>query len=175
MENHHLSENSTFYQFRLVRKIHYSKVLIYAYLVVLGLPLGVLIKAYSLTGLVVMVGEGVLLLFVHALILLILIKVQLNLKVSHWSFQILLPWVGFLPKQYISLSSFKQIHHHLFWVGLVVMGFFSPWYSFYLISTLGFLHVWILMPRFIIFYLLRSENPDGVVKLNQQDTSYFMQ
>jgi len=68
-----------------------------------------------------------------------------------------------------------SLHLHLLWVTAVICGCFYPWVSIDLIAHLLFIHVWLLLPRFVIMFLLRKHSENGYLKLNEQDTSCYEQ
>ncbi|WP_223069053.1 hypothetical protein [Paenibacillus caui] len=169
------STNATFYQYRLLKKTTFSKLLTQ------GL---VLVPILCLIGLTVFHGPlsivnfllaapiSLWIQFVICRSVLIIVSHSYN---KHWRFSWRLPWVGYMPNQYIWYSIFRKVHLHYTWIGLCIIAVLIPWSPISLIISLLFWHLWLLFPRLFTFAVLLNQRKDGMIKFNEQDVSYYIQ
>lgn len=172
---HRLDKESTIYNFTLIRKIRHHPLVLIGYGIVpipIAIYLAISLSPRSLLGFVI----GVLLLPVLYSVL-----AGLNLRLTgsgqrgNWSFIWRFPWIGLLPDQYFPLRVVTMIHHQLLWIGLAAVCCLYPWLSMENWLPLLALHLWYLLPRYWIFFLLRRAKKPGLLKINSNDTSYYIQ
>lgn len=92
-----------------------------------------------------------------------------------WSYGWRLPWLGLLPAQHVSLRIMTGIHHQLLWIGSAIIVCLFPWIGKDHVLMLLALHIWYLLPRFWIFFVLRRAKKPGLLKIGDGDTSYYIQ
>ncbi|SDE52839.1 hypothetical protein SAMN02799630_05681 [Paenibacillus sp. UNCCL117] len=167
-----LSKNSTIYNYRLLRRIHHKPLHHYAYwlLTVLAWICALLLLDPLPFGLVLF---GIPILHMIFLRLLLQTKEGYTPRSWHWSFR--MPWFGYAPAGYISLSKVGRMHNQLLGVGLLILACLYPWIELYTLLFAAFLHIWLLLPRFTILLLLRKHKATGLLKINERDSSCYAQ
>ncbi|MFE5324497.1 hypothetical protein ACFQ88_38250 [Paenibacillus sp. NPDC056579] len=167
-----LSKESTIYHYKLLQRIHYNSRYFIAYWCLPGiLFLWDLIRLQPLPMLI-----GVLLIPVlHTVLIYLYFTLKEKRPLHQWKFQFTLPWFGYAPTNYIALYRIQGMNIHLLWVTAVICGCFYPWIPLTAILHLMFIHVWIMLPRFIIQFFMRQHQENGYLKLNDQDASCYEQ
>ncbi len=94
---------------------------------------------------------------------------------KRWKMSIHLPWLGFMPDQYISYSVFHKVQLHNLWIGLCIAALFIVWAPPAFTASLIVCHLWVLLPRLYAMLRLRGEDKDGMLKFNPADVSYYAQ
>ncbi|WP_025689393.1 hypothetical protein [Paenibacillus zanthoxyli] len=169
------NKGATFYQYKLLKKISIpvNALRIYAAIPILFILLET-----------VFVSPASLLFFLIAIPVIFWVQYVVSRSVllisgypvaKRWRNSFRLPWLGYMPDQYISCSLFRRVQLHSLWIGLSFTALFvvlSP-YAFTL--SLAFLHLWLLFPRF--YALLRTgwKRQDDMLKFNQVDVSCYSQ
>ncbi|WP_159888061.1 hypothetical protein [Paenibacillus puerhi] len=167
-----LSKNSTIYNYRLLKRIHHKPLMHYAYWLCTVLAwIGALLLIDPLPFGLVLFGVPVF----HAIFLRLLLQIKESYVPRSWRWSLRLPWFGYAPASYISLSKVGRLHSQLFWVGLLVLACLYPWIGDRLLLFSVFLHVWILLPRLLLLFLLRRHRAAGLMKINERDTSCYAQ
>ncbi|OXM82630.1 hypothetical protein [Paenibacillus rigui] len=172
MKEQHLSKDSSIYHYRLLQRIHYHPLYIYAYWGLLALviiwdlirwnPLPIVISLVSIP-------------LLQTLLIYLYFTLKEKRPLRQWSVQFQLPWVGYVPTSYFSLERMLRLHLHLTWVAIVICGCFYPWISLDMIFHLIGVHLWLLLPRYVLMYKLRHYRDIGYLKLNEHDTSCYAQ
>lgn len=81
-----------------------------------------------------------------------------------WTVTKLIPWVGLIPKQYISLSRYRSLLFHHTLMGSVLIAFAIPWSSPSFYIGCLFIHIWILAPRFTLLRAFSKIDRHGYIK-----------
>lgn len=166
-----LSKESTVYHYRLLKRIHYSTMLILSYWGILLIMLAwelINLRPYTL-----LLGMAFLPLL-HALLIYLHITLKEKQSLTHWHFQFRMPWLGLAPTNHIGLKRLRGIQLQVFWITIMMIGCFYPWAPMDMIS-LFLVHVWIFLPRLFIFLILSRHTTRGFLKLNDKDTSCYSQ
>jgi hypothetical protein len=111
----------------------------------------------------------------HHLIIHLLFKMKEERTPEHWSVHYRVPWIGLAPDSYYPLSKFKQLSIQLFWVPFLFVACMYPWVSLSTMIHLIIAHVWIVLPRLIMFHMFRKHTKDGLIKISAQETSCYTQ
>jgi hypothetical protein len=93
---------------------------------------------------------------------------QLNWKMR-WS----VPWPGYLPAGSIAFSAYSLWLHQLAWIGAAAISLLYVWLPDVWFYSLLFMHVWILLPRYVVFFSFRNLKKDGIVRFDANDISYY--
>ena len=168
-----LSKNSTIYNYRLLKRVYHNPVIVW---IIWALP-GCLLILDLLLGysvLPLLLGMAALPI-VHSLFIRLLYKMKEGRAPRGWLWSLDQPWLGVIPGSYISFSKLFSIHLQLFWMTLVIMCCFYPWTSSNALSHVIFVHLWIMVPRFVIFYRMRQHISEGYIRLNKKETSCYEQ
>ncbi|TDF91620.1 hypothetical protein [Paenibacillus piri] len=167
-----LSKESTVYHYRLLQRIHSNKKLICIYwglLAVLYIRDLIHIQPFYLLFALIAIPA------LHTLLICLYYMLKEKRPLSQWTFQYQLPWVGFIPTNYIALRRIIKLHLHILWITVVICGCFFPWLPLDLIARCLIVHVWLMLPRYIVFYRFRRHHESGLLKINKQDTSCYAQ
>lgn len=168
------SGSATFYNYKLLRRIAIPKALIGG--------LSTLPFIWLLAEIVFISWTSI---FTFLLALFIVLWIQFVITrsvliiISHsykkrWHFKMRLPWIGYLPEQFVSYSTFRRTQHYATWIGSCVIAILIPWSPVSFIMALLFWHFWFMAPRLIILLRFRKQPRDGIIKLTPQDASYYM-
>lgn len=166
--------SATIYSYRLIKKTAYHPFLLSGYVLLL-----VFFCIYefftdapylALVPISYIVVQGL-----HAAIVSAYLRMTDERLYGTWGMVLYFPWIGLLPKGYLSLFLMKRVHIQLLWVGLTWIGCAYLWIPAPLFLQLVFLHLWTLLPRFVIFGLLPKPSPGGMLKISRKDAAYYMQ
>ena len=92
-----------------------------------------------------------------------------------WGLSFRLPWLGYMPDQYISFRIFRKVQLHNFWIGLCIAALFILWSPSAFTVSLIACHLWILLPRLYTLFRFKRENKEGMLKFIATDVSYYSQ
>lgn len=166
-----LSKESSIYRYTLVHKFrvpqHWIKSYLYSLLTMLPFYL-----IFDWAHIWYPIFSSLYVLTVHSAICLIFLKMKLvTLKSWTWSWQ--LPWLGLLPKKYVALSRFQNLLFHLGVVGTAFCVMLIPWTppSFY--AACLFLHLWMLVPRWMLLYGYSRLNRNGHLKFEEDTVALY--
>ncbi|MDH6675332.1 hypothetical protein ACXFAU_00080 [Paenibacillus glucanolyticus] len=166
---------ATFYHYRLIKKIQISKSLLILYLSlpVLAAAAGIFtvspyIPLYMLIAFPLMLWIQ----YVIGHTVLILLGAGYR---KRWRFRLKLPWLGYIPDQHVSLRVFTLVQFYTCWVGIVLSAIMAFWLPLPLAIALAFWHLWLLLPRGYTMLRLTGQRKEGMLKMNEQDISYYMQ
>ncbi|MFD0717103.1 transposase [Paenibacillus sp. GCM10027626] len=164
---------ATIYQYQLICKITIHKRILWVYLILAVAFCTWELIQYRLDGAVAM-GLGLLIIQpIHFIIIrLTLRRVDVS-DYRRWGWRFTPPWIGYTPIAYIELALFRKVHRHLLWLGLCAIGVWYPWASKPLMIAMVSWHVWLLLPYIILLYRLRPMRPEGVIKLQEDNLSYY--
>lgn len=80
---------------------------------------------------------------------------------KRWKMTLRLPWLGYMPEQYISYSIFRKVQLHNFWIGLCIAALFIVWVPAAFTASLAICHLWLLLPRlYTLLKLRRNEKAE---------------
>ncbi|MDT3428789.1 hypothetical protein J2Z22_004382 [Paenibacillus forsythiae] len=169
------TKGATYYQYKLLKKISIpvNALRIYAAIPVLF----VLLET-------VFVSPASLLFFLIAVPVIFWIQYVVSRSVlliagypiaKRWRNSFRLPWLGYMPDQYISCGLFRRVQLHSLWIGLAFAALFAVLSPHAFTLSLAFLHLWLLFPRF--YALLRAgwKRQDDMLKFNPADVSCYSQ
>lgn len=166
---------ATFYQYKLIKKINLSAPLqnIYIVLPLLAMVLEtVFLSWWSIFYLIIaapvvfwvqyVISRSVLLISGHPIS-------------KRWSISFKLPWLGFMPEQYISYRIFRKVQLHNFYIGLCIAALFIFWSPPAFTVSLITCHLWLLLPRLYTLFKIKPHDKEGMLKFNPTDASYYSQ
>lgn len=166
--------NATFYQYKLLKKISYPNSLIHSLLLA---PLIWLIAETIIFGwmtiLFMLLAAVIAYWFQYVISRSVLIIISHSYR-KRWRHLRKMPWIGYLPEQFVTFTTFRKVWLHSAWIGLCLIAVLLPWSPASLVTSLFFWHLWLLFPRFYAFIGLRKQPKGGMIKLNPQDVSYYM-
>lgn len=166
--------NATFYNYRLLKKIVLPKPLIQGFLTLPFIWLIAEMIFISWTSIFYFVLAVPIVLWVHFVIARSVLIITSHSYRKRWRFTRRLPWVGYLPDQYVSYSTYRQVHLHASLIGLGIIAILIPWSPLSFIISLLVWHFWFLAPRLYILAGLKKQPKNGWIKFNEHDTSYYM-
>lgn len=166
--------NATFYHYRLLKKIVLPKPLIYSFLTLPVIWLIVETVFISWTSIFFFLLAVPVVLWIHFVISRSVLIITNHSTRKRWRFTKQIPWFGYLPDQYVSYSTFSRVHLHVAWIGCCIIAILIPWSPVSFTISLILWHLWFLAPRFYILAGLRKQPKNGMIKFNEQDTSYYM-
>lgn len=167
--------NVTFYHYKLIQKIMYRKELIFFHIFIMLFALIIQTLVFGWLSLFYSVLAFLLMLWLHFVIIRSILFIASEPIRKRWRFRFGLPWLGFVPDQFVPLRILVRTHQHLTWLGLCLFAIMSPWSPISFIYSLVFWHLWLLVPRFICFIRLRKRPNTGVVKLTPNEMLYYQQ
>ncbi|MEC0211271.1 hypothetical protein ABEX47_32530 [Paenibacillus ehimensis] len=174
-----MSKDSTIYTYRLLKRVHYKPILFQVYWILtvsLFIGAAIAISFASLPAGLIGVPAGVIgIPLVQTLLLRLLLRTKEKHAPQAWSWSSRLPWFGYAPETYIAMTKVRRLHFHVLWIVLVLLGCLYPWLSPSLLGFLVFVHLWLLIPRLIIIFLLRKHSSSGYLKINENDSSCYAQ
>lgn len=167
--------NATFYNYKLLKKVVLPKALI---------------TSLSILPFIWLAAETIFISWTSLFFFLLAIPVTLWIQyvisrsvliiVSHsyrkrWRFSRQLPWIGYMPDQYVTYSVYRRVHLHSAWIGCCIIAILIPWSPISFVLSLFFWHIWLIAPRLIVLASLRDQRKDGMIKITGLDISYYMQ
>lgn len=168
------ANNATFYHYKLLKKIVLPKPLIRSFLTLPFIWLAAEMVFISWTSIFFFLLAIPIVLWIHFVISRSVLIIASHSYRKRWSFTRRLPWIGYLPDQFVSYSIFRRVHLHAAWIGCCIITILIPWSPVSFIISLILWHFWFLTPRFYILAGLRKQPKTGMIKFNEQDTSYYM-
>jgi hypothetical protein len=166
---------ATFYQYKLIQKLNLPPALlrIYMALPLLFIILEILILSWS--SFVYFIIAAPVVLWIQYVISRSVLLITGNRITKKWRFSIRLPWLGYMPDQYISYSLFRKVQMHNFWIGLCISALFIVWAPPAFTVSLALWHLWLLLPRWYTLLRLNLRHEQGMLKFNPTDASYYSQ
>jgi hypothetical protein len=175
LSNASVTHDTTFYHYKLIRKVALRPERKYSYILTAFLVITALYFIYGLIGLIYTFVAIILILLVHALVLRLTLRRVDGMSKKRWTFRRDWPWIGPLPIMDTQLSLFRRLHFHLFLIGCCIAGLFYPWAHSSLVISMLYWHLWLLTPRIRLLLTLRRERGDGVIRLESKEVSYYHQ
>lgn len=166
---------ATFYQYRLIKKANLSPWLIRIYMILILIsmvlqtvflspwsPLYILLAAPVIFWIQYVVSRSVLLISGHPI-------------AKRWKTSLRLPWLGYMPDQYISYRTFRKVQMHNFWIGLCIAALFVVWSPPAFTVSMVICHLWLLLPRLYALFRFNNAEQEGMLKFSSSDISYYAQ
>lgn len=167
-----LSKDSSLYQYRLLQRIHYHSIVMFLYWGILAAVIvWNLLQYHPFSLLFALVFIPLL----HTLLIYLYVTLKEKRSLAQWSFQFRLPWLGFAPTNHIALQRFMRAQLQVLWITMMISGSFYPWLALDVTQNLLIIHLWIFLPRLVLFFRLRKHTKTGYLKLNEKDTSCYAQ
>lgn len=166
---------ATFYHYRLIKKIQFSKSLLILYLSLpwLAAAAGAFwVSPYFLLYLLIAFPLMLWIQYVVGHTVLVLLGASYR---KRWRFRLRLPWLGYIPDQHVSRRVYNLVQFYTCWVGIVLSAIMAFWSPLPFAITLLFWHLWLLLPRGYTMLRLSGQRKDGMLKMNEQDISYYLQ
>jgi hypothetical protein len=167
-----LSKDSSLYQYRLLQRIHYHSFVMIPYWGILAAAVVwnlLQYHPYSLLFAIVFIP------LLHTLLIYLYVTLKEKRSFAHWRFKFRLPWLGLVPTNHIALQRFMGGQLQVLWITIMISGSFYPWLPLDMMLNLLIVHLWIFLPRLILFFRLRKHFQTGYLKLNEKDTSCYAQ
>ncbi|MGC6586948.1 hypothetical protein ACPV3A_18525 [Paenibacillus sp. Dod16] len=168
-------DQATFYHYRLIKKIQIPKSLLILYLSLpwLAAAAGAFwVSPYFLLYLLIAFPLMLWIQYVVGHTVLVLLGASYR---KRWRFRLRLPWLGYIPDQHVSRRVFNLVQFYTCWVGIVLSAIMAFWSPLPFAITLLFWHLWLLLPRGYTMLRLSGQRKDGMLKMNEQDISYYLQ
>lgn len=166
---------ATFYQYKLIKKINLNTPLQRLYL---SLPILIIIletiflSPWSLLYIIVAAPVIFWIQYVISRSVLLISGHPIHKK---WALSFKLPWLGYMPDQYISYRIFRKVQLHNFWIGLCIAALFILWSPPAFTVSLISCHLWLLLPRVYALVRFKQEDKEGMLKFISTDVSYYTQ
>mgnify|MGYP000698701893 CR=1 FL=1 len=174
MKETKISENSTFYNYTLVKKINYPPVLKTIYLSFITLLAVFDLYHLQENGLITFIICFVGVYFLHYVLLRVSLQLTQDPSLGTWGQHWRIPCFGYLPNGYASLQVLYRFHLQLLLIGTTLITFFYVWLSLAFIINLLYFHLWLVLPRFFILKKFMFLKKYGFVKFNKQDASFYI-
>lgn len=173
MKEQKIAENSTFYNYTLIKKIMFSRSFklfcLYFNIVLVSCD----VIYFQLQGLIAYLIGIPTIAFLQFFLIKIVLQTTNDSSRRHWSFRVNLPCVGYLPNGFVTLKSLYRVHAHLLLVGSAIIGVIYIWIPAPYFNSFMFVHLGLLLPRLIILWRFKKLKPSGLVKFNLKDTAYY--
>lgn len=166
--------NATFYHYRLLKKLVIPKTLIYSLLTLPLIWLAAEIVLFTWTSIFFFLLAIPIALWIQYVIARSVLVLQHNTYRKRWRFTRRLPWIGYMPDQYVSYSVYRRVQIHTSWIGLVIIGIMIPWSPMSFVFSLFFWHAWSIAPRLYPLFGFNNQPKEGMIKFNEEDISYYM-
>lgn len=166
-----LASDSTIYNYKLVKRIHHSY--LYVLFFVLLFMLALVINLLENRALFYMLCYPCILVL-HFLITKLYLQTVRYGHRNQWKFHYHLLWIGLVPINHTSLQLVQKVQNHVFIGGILVIAVLYPWTSTENLFNLLFTHLLLMIPRLWVLYSLRKYQQNGLIKINNQDTSCYL-
>ncbi|MCG7410804.1 hypothetical protein MH117_25750 [Paenibacillus sp. ACRRX] len=166
-------QERTFYNYQLLRKYRFSKVVNYSYMFLGLLAAGAACWADGILGIAYSFLAWSTLIWIHYVISRSLFVIDRYTYRKRWGFQWKPPWIGFLPleQQFIGFRYWSKILLSTLLIGIVIIGALSPWLPLGFTLQFLFWHLWIIGPRLFTTIAAMSVSEDKLIKL---ETNLFL-
>lgn len=169
------SSKATFYQYTLLQKITYNRLLLQLYIILACLFIIGETLMWGPLGLLYGIISFFFILWIHFVVIRSVLLIAREPIRKKWRFRLVLPWIGFLPEQYISYPVLTKIHRHLTWLAFCIIAILYPWSPISFVISAVFWHLWFILPRLLCFFKFRKQPKNGIVKLTQTEMLYYKQ
>ncbi|WP_036653216.1 hypothetical protein [Paenibacillus pini] len=169
------STNATFYQYKLIKKIPVTRLMLRCYLILPYIAIIAEMILISWTSIIYFAIAAPLVLWIHYVISHSVLFISHSQSHKRWKFSAKLPWLGYMTDQHLSFRIFRKVYLHTAWIGLAIFLILMFWSPLSFTVSLLFWHLWFLLPRFYAYIRLYNVPKDGMIKFNTQDISYYQQ
>ncbi|MRN57192.1 hypothetical protein [Paenibacillus monticola] len=166
---------ATFYQYKLIKKINITNTFMRIYLTLLPISIVVETLFVSWWSIFFLIIAAPIVVWIQYVISRSVLLITGHPIIKRWRTSFQLPWLGYMPDQYISYRLFRKVQLHNFWIGLCIATFFIVWSPPAFTVSLVVCHLWLLLPRIFILIRLRREDSEGMLKFSTTDVSYYSQ
>lgn len=166
---------ATFYQYQLLKRTVLPKTLNYSLLTLPFIWLAATIFLFdwiSIFYFLLAIPLAFWIQYVISRSVLVLIRHSYH---KRWSFSLSLPWMGYMPDQYVGYSVFRKVHVHTTWLSLCIIAILFPWSPASFCFSLFFWHIWLMIPRYYAMLSIKGQPKNGMLKISKQDISYYKQ
>ncbi|WP_379137132.1 hypothetical protein [Paenibacillus sp. sgz500958] len=166
---------ATFYQYKLIQKINISIPMLRVYMI---LPLIFIIAEtifLSWFSLLYFILAAPVVFWIQYVISRSVLLLTGNPIAKRWRLSFKLPWLGYMPDQYINYRLFRRIQMHNFWIGLCISALFIVWAPPAFTAALALCHLWLLLLRGYTLMKLNLGHEQGMLKFSPTDVSYYSQ
>lgn len=167
-------ENATFYQYKLIKKWPITKAWFWTYLLLPVVALIAEVFYFSWESIGFWLLSFPLVLWIQFVISRSVLIMTVNHLRKKWRFQLHYPWIGYLPDQYMSYSTFRRVLLHTTWIGFCFTAVLFMWLPVSFSISLIVWHLWLCLPRMLILMRLMRQRKDGMLKLSREDVSYYI-
>ncbi|TBL68995.1 hypothetical protein [Paenibacillus thalictri] len=172
MREQQVNKDATIYNYRLLKRLRYPMMYTYVYIGLLGALYAAdlfRMDPVRLPACFAFVAAS------HYGVIRLLFIMKEERAPQAWSLHLRLPWVCLIPDNYYSLNKLAKLHQQLFWVPMILLTCLYPWVSSLTMLYLLVSHLWLALPRILVFYLFRKHIQSALIKISAQDTSCYAQ
>jgi hypothetical protein len=162
---------NTIYNYRLMKRIPHT---LYNMAIYIAIVLLLLAKDISEGAWLLFIISYPLALLMHSVMIWIYFYFTVGGAMRGWSFHWGLFWNGVLPEGHASIRLVRSVQQHLLWIGLILIGSLYPWIDYMLWMNLVWFHLWMVLPRFIVFLRFRPFRKNGLIRISHKDTSCYL-
>lgn len=166
---------ATYYHYKLIKKMNIPSQLLWSYGSLPVIMLLFLLIAFSWTSLFLFILAFILTMWIHYVIARSVLYITRTSFRKRWTFNRKLPWLGYMPEQYLAYAIFRRVHLHMLWIGLFLNLIFIFWSPPAFTIAFFFCHIWLMSPRLYILTKLSRVRKDGMLKFSTEDVSYYQQ
>jgi hypothetical protein len=173
LKDQKIAENSTFYNYTLIKKIPMTRTFLLFCLYFNIFLLSCDVIYFRLDGLIAYVVGIPAITLLQFILITIVLQTTNDSSRKHWGFRTSLPFIGYLPSGFVALKSLYRIHAHLLLVGSAIIGIIYICLTPAYFNSFMFVHLGLLLPRLVILWKYKKLKPSGLVKFNAKDASYY--
>ncbi|WP_150275664.1 hypothetical protein [Paenibacillus tepidiphilus] len=166
---------ATFYQYRLIKKINLSAWLLRSYIALILIFIVLETVFLSPWSVLYMLLAAPVTLWIQYVVSRSVLLISGHPIAKRWKSSLRLPWLGYMPDQYISYRTFRKVQMHNFWIGLCIAALFIVWSPPGFTLSMIICHLWLLMPRLYALFRFNRVDQDGMLKFTSSDVSYYAQ
>ncbi|QGQ93657.1 hypothetical protein EHS13_01355 [Paenibacillus psychroresistens] len=173
MKDQKIAENSTFYNYTLIKKISMTRSFIIFCLYFNIFLLACDVIYFRLDGLIAYLISIPAIALLQFILISIVLQTTNDSSRRHWGIRKGLPFVGYMPTGFVALKSLYRVHAHLLLVGSAIIGILYIWIPPAYFNSFMFVHLGLLLPRLVTLWRFKKLKPSGLVKFNEKDVSYY--
>ena len=170
-----IGSDASYYQYKLIKKISLSKNLNTFYLIIPFITAILVMTLVSWSSIFYFLLAAPIVLWIQYVISRSTLLVAGPHYHKRWAFSLKLPWIGYMPNQYISYPIFRRVNTYTMWISLCIFVILIFWSPLSFIIGLLFWHLWFMLPHIYTIISLSGQRKDGMIKFNPQDISYYKQ
>lgn len=166
---------ATFYQYRLLKKISFSKHLLGLYLILPCAAVAAEMLILSWYSSLYFLLAFALVLWIHFVIGRSVLFILGSIYQKKWRLSLKTPWLGYMPDQHVNSRVFIKVQLHTTWISFCLFGIMAFWSPLSFMVSLLFWHIWLLIPRYYALLRFSDQRKDGMLKFSDLDVSYYKQ